>query len=280
MADKILVAYVPALHQGYINFFKKNFGTLYLLSTELVREVPRMERDIRAISPEEMQKAISALSIFSEVKILTKKNVGLLKKAKVVMPDEDVSRHFAETYLKEGKVDYVSTFLRWDWQNSQKKSAPQAVDRVISRDAFHKEIMKKAFMEANKSSDWWRQIGAILIKDEKVLFTGFNHPLPSDQTHNIFGDPRSNFDSGVSYDLSKFVHAEAGLIALAAKHGTALEGASIFVTTFPCPVCAKSVVVAGIKKVYYTEGYSLLDAEDILKGAGVEIIKVEMEGKS
>lgn len=279
--NKILVAYVPALHQGYINFFKKNPGVLYLLSTELVREVPRMERDIRAVAPEEMQKVISALGIFSEVDILTKENVGILEKVDaVVMPDEDVSRHFAETYLKDKNVEYVSTFLRWDLHNALKKSAPQAVDRVISTDAFHKEIMTKSYEQAQKSPDWWRNIGAIIIKDNKIIFTGFNRPLPSDQTHNIFGDPRSNFDYGVSYDLSKFIHAEAGLIAMAAKQGVPLEGTSIFVTTFPCPVCAKSVALAGIKKVYYTEGYSLLDAEDILKGAGVEIIKVEVEGKN
>lgn len=278
--SKTLVAYVPALHQGYITFFKNNPGVLYLLSTELVREVPRMERDIRAIAPEEMQKVISALGIFSEVNILTKENVDVLKNTDIVMPDEDVSRHFAETYLNDNKVEFVSTFLRWDGHNALKKTAPQAVNRVISTDAFHKEIMKKALDQANQSPDWWRQIGAIIIKDNKIIFTGFNRPLPSDQTHNIFGDPRSNFDYGVSYDLSKFVHAEAGLIALAAKQGTSLEGASIFVTTFPCPVCAKSLALAGIKKVYYNEGYSLLDAEDILKGAGVEIVKVEMESKS
>lgn len=277
---KTLVAYVPALHQGYINFFKNNFGVLYLLSSELVREVPRMERDIRAIAPEEMQKVVSALGIFEEVKILNKENVEVLEGTdEVTMPDEDVSRHFAETYLKDKKVDYVPTFLRWDGHNALKKTAPQAADRVVSIDAFHKEIMQKAYEQAQKSPDWWRNIGAIIVKDNKIIATGFNRPLPSDQTHNIFGDPRSNFDYGVSYDLSKFVHAEAGLIALAAKQGTSLEGASIFVTTFPCPVCAKSLALAGIKKVYYTEGYSLLDAEDILKGAGVEIVKVEIEGK-
>ena len=79
--SKTIVAYIPALHQGYINFFKKNAdaGVLYILSTELVREVPRMERDIRAVDPEEMRKIISALGIFSEIKIL-KKDLNWKKK--------------------------------------------------------------------------------------------------------------------------------------------------------------------------------------------------------
>ncbi len=275
----IVIAYVPALHQGYITFFKKYAQSqLYILSTDLVREVPRLERDIRAIDPSDMQKAITALGIFSQVTILSKDTLGDLPKGEVtyVLPDEDVSKHFADSYLSEKKVQYESVFLRWNMHNALKKNPPELVDRVISRDAFDQEIMQQAYQLAERSPDWWRQIGAILMKDKKIVFTGFNRPLPSDQTHNIFGDPRSNFDYGVSFELSKFIHAEANIIAQAAKQGVALEGAAIFITTYPCPVCAKSVAMAGIKKVYYTEGYSLLDAEDILKGAGVEIVKVEM----
>ena len=67
----------------------------------------------------------------------------------------------------------------------------------------------------------------------------------------------------------------AGSCGELAKRGIALEGASIYVTTFPCPVCAKSVALSGIKKVYYSKGYSLLDAEDILRAYGVEIVLVK-----
>lgn len=275
----ILIAYIPALHQGYLNFFQKYpQSDLYILSTELVREVPRLERDIRAIEPVEMQKAIDALGMFSQVRVLSKETVGELptKEVTIVMPDEEVSKHFAETYLPGVTIVYETTFLRWNGHNAQKKNPPELVDRVISHDAFDKEIMQQAYGLTQQSPDWWRQIGAILLKDKKVLFIGFNRPLPSDQTHNIFGDPRSNFDYGVSFELSKFIHAEANIIAQAAKKGIALEGTEIYVTTYPCPVCAKSIALSGIKKVYYTEGYSLLDAEDILKGAGVSLIKVEL----
>ena len=64
----------------------------------------------------------------------------------------------------------------------------------------------------------------------------------------MFGDPRSNFDAGKNIELSKFIHAEASLIAQAAKQGAKLEGASIYVTTFPCPVCARLVATAGLRK--------------------------------
>jgi dCMP deaminase len=273
-----LIAYVPALHKGYIDFFKKYpNASLYLLGKDLVLEYPRMERDIRAIDPEEMKKIISSLGIFSTISVLSKENLDDLKNFdSIAMPSEDISRMFAEKYLSGKKMTYVSTFLRWDGHNAQKSNIPVNPNRKISTDAFDKEIMNQAYEQAPKSPDWWRQIGAIVVKDKKIIYTGFNRPLPSDQTHNIFGDPRSDFDYGVNFELSKFLHAEAGIIARAAKDGISLDGTSVYVTTFPCPVCAKSIATAGIKKVYYTEGYSLLDAEDILKTFDIEIIQVQL----
>ena len=273
---KIIVAYVPALHQGYLDFFKKHGGDLYILDLSLVREVPRLERDIRAVSAEQIAKAITALSILPRVAVLTKENLNQLPAgAEVVMPDEDVSRHFVETYLPGRAVQFDKVFLRWEGHSAKKENIPINPNRIISELEFDQEMMGQAYVEAGKSIDWWRQVGAVLVKDGQVLFTAYNRAMPSDQVHNIFGDPRSNFDYGVAFELSKFMHAETSIIAEAAKRGTALDGASIYVTTFPCPACAKSIVVAGIKKVYYKEGYSLLDAEDILQSVGAEIIQVK-----
>jgi|SRR3989344_4910815 len=274
-----VIAYIPALHKGYIDFFKKHPGSLYILGHDLIHEQPRMDRDIRALTPEEIQKAVNALSLFSEVHILTSKNITeVAQKAKnIVMPDEDISRLIAEKYFSGKKIEFATTFLRWDKHTALKTQNPVSPDRKISREAFDKEMIARAYHEAEKSSDWWRQIGALVVKDGKIIFLGHNKPLPSDQVHNVVGDPRSNFDYGVSFELSKFLHAEAGIIAEAAKRGISLDGTHLYVTTFPCPVCAKSVAVAGIKKVFYKEGYSLLDAEDILKGAGVELVLVETD---
>jgi len=89
------------------------------------------------------------------------------------------------------------------------------------------------------------------------------------------GDPRSNFDYGEQPEIYLSIHAEADIIAQVANRGISLQGSGIFVTTFPCPNCARLLVRAGIKKLFYTQGYSKLDAEEILKSAGVEIILVK-----
>lgn len=271
-----LIIYIPALHRGYLDFLKMHSNMhIFLLDLSLVREEPRMERDIRAINTKDILNALKGIG-FSKVKILTKENLSEINNfKKIIMLEEDVSYDFANNYLKKkNNVEFISFFLRWDKHNSEKKNIITP-DRKISKSLFDKEIIEKAYIESYKSSDWWRQIGAVLVKNKKIILTGFNKALPNSQTHNILGDPRSNFDYGISFELSKFIHAEALIIAESAKRGIKLDGTSIYVTTFPCPVCAKSIAISGIKKVYYKEGYSLLDSEDILKSFGVEIIHVE-----
>jgi dCMP deaminase len=272
------VSYIPALHKGYIDFFKKYPGTLYILGSGFVLETPRMDRDIRALAPEEIKSLIEGLKLFSKIVVLDKNNLQELLNdpAQIVTPDEDVNRLFVSEHLKDKSVQYISVFLRWDRQISTTEFQV-ASDRVISETEFDKEIMTSALEESKKSPDWWRQIGAILVRGKLPMIIAHNTALPSEYTLNALGDPRSNFDAGEAQykDLGKFIHGEANVIAQAAKQGISTEGASLYVTTFPCPACAKLLAVAGIKEVYYSKGYSMLDAEDILKAFGVKITLVK-----
>ena len=135
--------------------------------------------------------------------------------------------------------------------------------------------MKEAFSSAEKSSDWWRQIGAVLVKDGAVLYRAWNTHMPSAQSPYIEGDPRSNFDAGERIDLSTAAHAEKRIVAWAARDGVACAGASLYVSTFPCPDCARVIAEAGVSKVYFTGGYSLLGADRIFKHYGIECILVK-----
>ncbi len=269
---RAIVAYVPALHRGYIDFLNKYSCKVFLLDLSLVREIPRMDRDIRALEAKEICNALKGMG-FSDIDVINDIN-QVVEFDELIMPDEDVSRDIAERYLKNRKVEFIPVFLRWERHNSQKKNTV-IPDEIITEDEFDKRIMKEALFQAEKSPDWWRQIGSLIVKDEKIILTGFNKPLPSQQVHNIFGDPRSNFDYGIGFEISKFIHAEAGMIAEAAGRGISLKGSSLYVTTFPCPACAKLVAMTGITKVYYKEGYSLLDAKDILESFGIETIRVD-----
>ncbi len=270
-----IICFVPALHAGYIRFFKKYPGTLYLLHSDFVTDFHRLERDLRQIDAEEMKKAIEALGIFKKVCVLHQKDIQNTEfDGEIIMPDEDITRELKEKYFPNTEVKYDSIFLRWEKQISTTETIVPP-DRTISTVQFDNEMIGIATNSATKSSDWWRQVGAALVQGGKLILSGYNRHMPTDMTMDVYGDPRSSFDAGIRIDLSTAIHGEASVIARAAKEGIKLDGSSIYVTTFPCPACAKLICDAGIKKVFYSKGYSLLDAENILKSANIEIVLVQ-----
>lgn len=278
MTKTALIAYVPALHRGYMDFFATYAGSdCYLLSQEFIKILPYLERDVRALAPEEAKRLIESLNIFSSVQVLTSDFLERIGEAdKIVMPDEDISHEFAKKHLPGKNVEYVSRFLRWDKMKITNEFTVPS-DRIISESELDRELMDRADREAALSPDWWRQIGALIVKDGQIIVQTHNRAMPSDDVMDIFGDPRSNFDVGdpAAREIYKTVHAEAGAIAEAAGKGISLQDASLYVTTFPCPTCAKSAVLAGIKEIYYRKGYSILDAEDILRKFGIKITLVK-----
>ncbi len=270
-----VVTLVPAIHIGYINFFKKYPGSLYVIGKDFISDFLHIERDLRTPDFDELKKMLVSLEIFNDVVELTRENIkDIPTDLEVVMPDDEITKSISEKYFSERKVNFENVFLRWNRQISTTEFEVPA-DRIISHEEVDRELIGQAHTLSEKSSDWWRQIGTLLVKDGKVITTGFNCHLPSDFTMDSFGDPRSNFDAGIRFDLSTAIHSEARAIAEAARKGISIDGASLYVTTFPCPTCAKLAAVAGIKKVYYSTGYSLLDAENILKAFGIEIILVK-----
>ena len=278
--EEIVVAYVPVLHAGYIALFKRHSGKkLYLLGRDLMTSLPgfdRMERDIRALAQEDMKRAIHALGVFSSVDVLDQANVVHFNDftGRVTMPDEDVSRAVALKFFSHQQVFLEPIFLRWDMENAT-FNRPVSPDRILSSSAFDYEVMGKAFALAEKSPDWWRQVGALAVRDGTVLISAFNKHMPHEQSLYALGDPRFNFTWGERIEVSNALHAEQGIIAQAARKGIALQDASLYVTTFPCPPCAASISEAGISRVYYSEGYSLTGAKAILRGFGIEIIHIE-----
>jgi len=277
MSTQAVVAYVPVLHGGYLNFFKKHGGSLYLVGPSFVsEEFPRLIRDLRQMPVEEMVTAVQGLGIFEKVKVLSEENVGALNTNEVciAMPDEDVSHELAKKHFTECEVAYENVFLRWD-RPITLRELEVSPNRVMSTEEFDRETMKEASLEAQKSSDWWRQIGALALVDGKVVLKGHNRYMPTD--YNLFaaGNPRDNFDAGEHPEIYTSIHGEASIVAQAARKGVSLKGAHVYVTTFPCANCARFLAEAGVAKVFYRDGYSMLDAEDILQAANIEIVLVQ-----
>jgi len=282
---QIIIAYIPVLHEGYRRFFEKypQARDLYILGQEMTQKYVPLQKDIRALPPSLVSDSLKAWGRFDSITIMKETDWKILigSGAVMIMPDEEVMRDLAKTNLRgavKSRIVFDSIFLRWDKHKSF-ESKPVEVDQTISVKDKDKKIIALLRKEAEKSSDWWRRIGAAVIKGGKVVLKRHNHAVPSESLPYSEGDPRSDFHKGVNIEMSTVLHAEAGLIADAAKLGISLEGAEMYATTFPCPPCAKMIAYSGIKKIYYADGYGVLDAERILKARGVEIIFVKTKKK-
>jgi dCMP deaminase len=276
--SKILVAYVASPHAGYLKLFRKyEGGILYVLGRDLIGEFTSLVRNLPAVEPEEAAAMVRSLGIFDSVRVLTRELVPFIGQNTLVMPDEDVSHALAEKCFAGATVEFDGTWrLRWDWKTTTHARRPEG-ERVVSVDLLDRELMGRASLEAQRSPDWWRQIGALLVRNGNMLIVAHNTHMPSEQSAYIMGDPRSNFGPGEHIDASLALHGEAGVIAEAARRGISTAGCDLFVTTFPCPPCANIVAASGIRRLYYADGYSLVAGAETLNAYGIEIVRVDMQ---
>jgi dCMP deaminase len=263
------VAYVPVLHDGYRRFVEAHAAgrPLHLIGPELYVDFRPLSRDIRAIDAHLVAKAIDAWGVCSEVTVLTAASAEALaaRAPRLVLPDEDVSHLVVERWFARCDVRYDTVFLRWDKTRTVQLLQPQ-VPRAAAG-----ELAWAAEQAAAGSVDWWRQVGAAIRFADGEVRSARNEHHPHRMASYAAGDPRSNFTKGVAYELSTATHAEARLIADAAREGRPTLGAELYVTDFPCPPCARLIAAAGIAKLTFRAGYSVLDGQDVLEAAGVAI---------
>ncbi len=279
--DTVLIAYVASPHAGYLKLFREYEGnTLYVLGDEFIKEFPSLVRNLPGVTPKEARRMIRSLGIFRDVHVLTSMELDAVRQSQIVMPDEEVSRSFAKKFLPGITVAFDGRWrLRWDWGAVHANRRPEG-ERIISIEEFDRELMHCASDVASRSPDWWRQIGALLVQDGDILLAAFNQHVPSEQSAYLYGDPRSNFEPGQRIDVSGALHAEAAIVAEAARRGFSMEGCDLYVTTFPCPPCAYLSAFTGIKRLFYVDGYSLVAGAETLQTKDVEIIHVEMNTPS
>jgi len=120
-----------------------------------------------------------------------------------------------------------------------------------------------------------RQVGAILVKDKKILATGYNG-APSKLNHCLdIGCLREKMGipSGERHELCRGLHAEQNAIIQAAYHGVEIRGSTLYCTNHPCIICSKMIINAGIRRVVFEEGYADELAKKMLKESGIKVEK-------
>ena len=141
---------------------------------------------------------------------------------------------------------------------------------MTARPAWDDYFMEIARMVASRSTCLRRQVGCVMVKDRRILSTGYNG-APSGVAHcSETGCQRqaAGVPSGQRHELCRGVHAEQNAIIQGARHGVVLEGATAYITTQPCSICTKMLINAGIEEIIYEGDYPDEMSRQLLKEAG------------
>ncbi len=277
-----LIAYIPTLNQRHIDWLSKYSDcTLLLVSEKDAYDLlPRLARNMAGLPAVTMLRMISSLNLVRKVRIFNPLFPGLDSSPHaeecIILPDEDISHLLAEKYLlpAECNVAYEMIWARWD-MTAILQNQPVIPHVEISTDQFDVEFLSELKKFSGRSPDWWRRVAAAAIsRDGKVLATACNTHMPNEYETYIFGDPSINRDAG-QMGKSCVIHAEQSVIIKCARYGHALEGATLYVTTFPCEMCAREISASGVHTVYFSEGFSSLNAQEVFKTHGVKLIQVK-----
>ena len=147
----------------------------------------------------------------------------------------------------------------------------------ISRPSWEAYFMDITFLVAKRSTCLRRAVGALIVKDKRILSTGYNG-APTGIKHCIETGcirEKLNVASGENHELCRGIHAEQNAIIQAAYHGASIKNATLFCTNLPCSICAKMIINAGIKKICYNSGYADSMSEEMLNEAGINLIKID-----
>jgi dCMP deaminase len=128
----------------------------------------------------------------------------------------------------------------------------------MARPSWDEYFMEITRLVVSRSTCLRRQVGAIIVKDKKILATGYNgapsglpHCLEAGCLRDELGIP-----SGERHELCRGLHAEQNAIIQAAYHGVSINGATLYCTNLPCIICTKMLINAGIMRVVCGEGYA------------------------
>ncbi|MFA5518340.1 MAG: cytidine/deoxycytidylate deaminase family protein [Spirochaetota bacterium] len=149
---------------------------------------------------------------------------------------------------------------------------------MIKRPTWDSYFMKIAEDVSTRSTCLRRQVGAVIVKDKRMLTTGYNG-APTGITHcteETCLRTKYNVPSGERHELCRGLHAEQNAIIQAALHGVSLKGAKIYVTHKPCSICTKMLINSGIDTFIFRSAYTDPLADEMIAEAGIKIILLEI----
>lgn len=145
------------------------------------------------------------------------------------------------------------------------------------RPSWDEYFMSIVEIVKDRSTCLRRKVGAVIVKDKRILTSGYNGAPVGCKHCEEVGCLRQqlNVPSGKRHELCRASHAEQNAIVQAAMHGVSIDGGTIYVTTQPCVICSKLIINSGIKRVVYKGDYPDELSMQLLNEAGIEIERFE-----
>lgn len=137
--------------------------------------------------------------------------------------------------------------------------------------------MNIAFMVSERSTCLRRRVGAVAVKEKRILATGYNGP-PSGVRHCAETGclrQRLGVPSGQRHEICRGLHAEQNVIIQSSLYGASIKGAEIYCTDHPCALCAKMLLNCGVRHIYYAQSYPDELAAAMLAEGGVAVEALE-----
>jgi len=136
--------------------------------------------------------------------------------------------------------------------------------------------MSIAKLVATRSTCLRRKVGAVLVKDKRILATGYNGAPVGIRHCEDTGclRERLNVRPGERHELCRGLHAEQNVIIQAAYYGATTKGTTLYSTHMPCIICSKMLINAGVEKIFFLNGYPDPLAEEMLSEANIESVRL------
>src|SRR5262249_15605 len=154
---------------------------------------------------------------------------------------------------------------------------PAAFDGAVKPAGLPAHLLTRAKDLAGHSSDWWRQVGAIAWRGERVLGEAWNRHCPTQYPPSPPRHPPDPFTPLLPAARSPPTPPNGPPAPTPARAGTPLAGATLYAPPSPCPACPRLIAESGFRRCYFSGGYSVLDGESVLRAAGVELLWVDAE---
>ncbi len=148
--------------------------------------------------------------------------------------------------------------------------------KKLTRPDIDEYFLKIASVVAERATCRRHNVGCVAVKDKHILTTGYNGAPSGLKDCLELGCLRDELGipSGQRQEICRGIHAEQNVIIQAAYHGIPIQGATLYCTNLPCGICSKMIINAGIKEIFYREGYADTLSEELLKAAKVPVTQI------